>query len=285
MTMKVGMLYSRMRTEEKMFINEAKDFDIEFIPIDDRNCTFDLYEPMPEWGKLDALLERTISHTRALYALSFFEQYGIPTINHYDIAWVCGDKILTSQRLARAGVPTPRTYAAFTHEAALDAIRKVGYPAVLKPVWGSWGRLIVKVDNEDMADAILEHKTILGGYMHHIYYIQEYIEKPGRDIRTFVVGDEVIAGIYRTSENWLTNTARGAKASNCPITRELREISLRAADAVGRRGVLAIDIMEGKDGYTVCEVNYTPEFKNSVAPTGVNIPRKILEFVVTEARS
>jgi [lysine-biosynthesis-protein LysW]--L-2-aminoadipate ligase len=167
---------------------------------------------------------------------------------------------------------------AFTPESALRAIEEIGYPAVMKPVVGSWGRLLAKINDRDAAEALLEHKEHLGSYYHSIFYIQKYIAKPGRDIRAFVVGDETICAIYRESKHWITNTARGARTQKCPVTPELSDLCLRAAQAVGG-GVLAIDLMETPEGLTVHEVNYTVEFRNSLAPTGVNIPAKIMDYV------
>jgi [lysine-biosynthesis-protein LysW]--L-2-aminoadipate ligase len=148
---------------------------------------------------------------------------------------------------------------------------------------GSWGRLLSKINDRDAAEAILEHKTVLGSYHHSIFYIQKFVEKKGRDIRTFVVGDECIAAIYRTSPHWITNTARGGVATNCPVTEEIFTISVAAAKAVGG-GVVAIDVFETEQGLQVNEVNYTMEFKNSVAPTGVNIPQKIADHVIKVAQ-
>ena len=154
---------------------------------------------------------------------------------------------------------------------------------VLKPAVGSWGRLLSKINDRDAAEAILEHKETLGSYHHSIFYIQEYMEKHGRDIRSFVVGDETICAIYRTSPHWITNTARGGAATNCPVTAEVNEISVRAAKAVGG-GVVAIDLFETPDGLMVNEVNYTMEFRNSIDTTGVNIPAKVVDYVVAVAR-
>ena len=152
----------------------------------------------------------------------------------------------------------------------------------MKPLNGSWGRLLSKVNDRDAAEAILEHKQTLGGYKHSIFYIQEYIEKPGRDIRSFVVGDETVAAIYR-NPHWVTNTARGREKLNCPITPEIDHISRVAAQAVGG-GVLAVDILETLDGHLlVSGVNHTPEFRNSIAPTGVDIPGKIIDYVLEVA--
>jgi [lysine-biosynthesis-protein LysW]--L-2-aminoadipate ligase len=173
---------------------------------------------------------------------------------------------------------------AFTPESALRAIETLGYPVVLKPAIGSWGRLLAKISDRDAAEALLEHKETLGSYQHAIFYIQEYVDKPARDIRSFVVGDETIGAIYRESDHWITNTARGGRARNCPITPELDQLSLAAARAVGG-GVLAIDILEHADGLLVSEVNYTMEFRNSIETTGVDIPGRIVDFVVAVGRA
>jgi [lysine-biosynthesis-protein LysW]--L-2-aminoadipate ligase len=187
--------------------------------------------------------------------------------------------MLSSLALKEAGVPQPPLRIAFTEKSALVAIEELGYPVVLKPAVGSWGRLLSKVNDREAAESLLEHKAILGSYHHSIFYIQKYVEKQGRDIRSFVVGDECIAAIYRTSPHWITNTARGAVASGCPVTDEIRTVSLAAANAVGG-GVLAVDLFETADGVLVNEVNYTMEFRNSIETTGVNIPAHMVDYVL-----
>jgi [lysine-biosynthesis-protein LysW]--L-2-aminoadipate ligase len=215
--------------------------------------------------------------------LRVFNDWGIPTVNTYAVAEVCGNKLLTSTALVRHGVPTPRTAVAFTPESALKAIEEMGYPVILKPPIGSWGRLLAKINDRDAAEAILEHKEILGSFHHSTYYIQEHVTKPDRDIRAFVVGDETICAIFRHSQHWITNTARGGVSSNCPVTEELSRVCVAAANAVGG-GVVAIDLIEtGEDSYTVLEVNYTMEFRNSIKPTGVNIPGRIVEYTLQVA--
>jgi [lysine-biosynthesis-protein LysW]---L-2-aminoadipate ligase len=179
-------------------------------------------------------------------------------------------------------VPSPRTLIAFTPESAMEAIEELGYPAVLKPAVGSWGRLLSLVSDRYAAEAILEHKEILGSYHHSIFYVQEYVPKPDRDIRSFVVGDECICAIYRYSGHWITNTARGGRAENCPLTDEIVDISQRAARAVGS-GVLAIDLLESDRGLLVNEVNYTMEFRNSIDTTGVNIPARVVDYAIQVA--
>ncbi|MEI6777501.1 MAG: lysine biosynthesis protein LysX [Chloroflexales bacterium] len=279
--MRIAVLASRVRAEEKLIFTELDRRGIDYVKIDDREQIFDLHQ---REYPFDLVLERCIQHSRALYMLKIFNDAGVPTVNTYHVANICGDKFLTTQALVHAGVPTPANLLAFTPESALEAIEKLGYPVVLKPVVGSWGRMVSKINDRDAAEAVLEHRDVLGSYQHSIYYIQELINKPGRDIRSFVVGDECIAAIYRTSEHWITNTARGGQASNCPITPELADLSVRAANAVGG-GVVAIDLLETQDGrILVNEVNYTMEFRNSIDTTGVNIPARIVDYALKVGR-
>ena len=278
---RVGVLLSRVRVEEKLLLEELERRHVPTTIIDDRELVLRL-ETRPELG-VDVVAERCIQHSRALYALSVLETWGIPTVNTFEVADVCGNKLLTTMRLIRDAVPSPRTRLAFTPESALAAIEELGYPAVLKPLVGSWGRLISRVNDRDAAESILEHKDVLGTYMHSIFYIQEYIAKPGRDIRAFVVGDDCIGAIYRASDHWITNTARGGQAANCPVTSALADLSVKAARAVGG-GVVAIDLLESDRGLLVNEVNYTMEFRNSIETTGVNIPGKVVDHILAVAR-
>jgi len=274
--MRIGFLHSLIRKDEKLLLNEfRKRSDIELVMLDDRKLVFDLQSG----PRVDIVLERCINHSRAMHGLRLLESAGIPCVNTSEVARICGDKILSSLALKEGGVRQPEVRIAFTERSALDAIEELGYPAVLKPAVGSWGRLLSKVNDREAAESILEHKAILGSYHHSIFYIQEYVEKKGRDIRSFVVGDECIAAIYRSSEHWITNTALGGTATGCPIDDELAEVSLRAARAVGG-GVVAVDLFETPTGLLVNEVNYTMEFKNSIDTTGVDIPAKIVDYVL-----
>lgn len=278
---RVGFLYSRMRVEEKLLVRELESRPhVEVIRINDGKRYFDIAELPVD---VDVVLERSISHSRGLYVSRIFEAHGVPVLNSSSVAETCGDKYLTSQILTNAGIPTPRVLMAFDSEAALEATEAMGYPCVLKPVVGSWGRLLARVDNYEMAEAVIEHKASLG-VQHKVFYVQEYIDKPGRDIRAFVVGDELIGAIYRASESWITNTARGGVASDCPLTEELRDVSTRTARAIGG-GLLAVDLFETEDGFTVNEVNHTMEFRNSIETTGVNIPAHMVDYVVGNAAS
>jgi [lysine-biosynthesis-protein LysW]--L-2-aminoadipate ligase len=262
--------------EEKYLLNELeKRADVEVVRINDGDSYFDINQ-LPE--PVDVLFERSISYSRGLYISRIFEAHGIPVVNSSAVAQRCGDKYITSQILAKNGIPTPRVLMAFDEESALSAIEAMGYPCVLKPVVGSWGRLLAKVENRHMAESLIEHKATLG-VNHQVFYIQEYINKPGRDIRAFVIGDECICAIYRSSENWITNTARGGVATNCPITDETAELCQRAARAVGG-GLLALDLFETDNGLTINEINHTMEFRNSIITTGVNIPQKMIDYVL-----
>ncbi len=277
--MRIGFLHSLIRKDEKLLLEEFRKRDgVELMMLDDRKLIFDL-QSRPE---VDIVLERCINHSRAMHGLRLLESVGIPCINTSEVARICGDKILSSLALKEAGVAQPELRIAFTEQSALAAIDEIGFPAVLKPAVGSWGRLLSKVNDREAAESILEHKAILGSYHHSIFYIQKYVEKEGRDIRSFVVGDKCIAAIYRTSEHWITNTALGGTATGCPVNDEIAEISLRAANAVGG-GVVAVDLFETPGGLLVNEVNYTMEFKNSIDTTGVNIPAKIVDYVLERA--
>lgn len=278
---RIGVLCSRIRVEEKLLFDELERRGISYEKLDDRELIFDLHQKPGDW---DVVLERCINHARALYSLKVLNDWGVRTVNRYEVALTCGDKFLTTQALIHAGLPVPRNYLAFTPESALQAIEKMGYPVVLKPPVGSWGRLLSKVNDREAAEAILEHKELLGSYHHSIFYIQEFIPKPQRDIRSFVVGDETICAIYRTSGHWITNTARGGRASNCPVTPEIHELSYGAAKAVGG-GVVAVDLLENQQGKLwVNEVNYTMEFRNSIDTTGVNIPAKVIDYLLAQAK-
>jgi len=277
---RIGFLFSRLRVEEKLLLEELERHpDVEVVRINDGDRYFDISQLPVD---VDAVLERSISYSRGLYVSRIFEAHGIPVVNPSVVAERCGDKYITSQILVREGIPTPRVLMAFDPEAALDAIESIGYPCVLKPVVGSWGRLLARVDNREMAEAIIEHKASLGVH-HQVFYVQEYINKPGRDIRAFVIGDEPIAAIYRASDNWITNTARGGQASNCPLTPDLRDICQRTAQAMGD-GLLAIDLFETAEGFTVNEVNHTMEFRNSIDTTGVNIPARMVDYVIAQGQ-
>jgi [lysine-biosynthesis-protein LysW]--L-2-aminoadipate ligase len=289
--MRIGILVTHIRPEEKLLISAFQAQGIEPDVILDRDLNFDVNASADQlapsgvaWREYGVIVERCVSTSRGLYSQAILNAWGIPTINMYSTAVVCADKLLTSLALARANVPQPGVRVAFTPESTMQALENTGYPAVLKPVTGSWGRLLAKVNDAESAESIIEHRQTLGDYNHHTYYVQAYVNKPGRDIRAFVVGEKTICAIYRTSPHWITNTARGGQASNCPVTPELNAICMQAARAVGG-GVLALDVFETPDGnLLINEINHTMEFRNSIAPTGVDIPAEVVAYALSQMR-
>jgi [lysine-biosynthesis-protein LysW]---L-2-aminoadipate ligase len=277
---RLGIFYTIVRPEEKAILAAAEARGVPVVRLDDGEVTFGLEAP-PDLP--DVVLNRSVSHTRSLYAVHCYAHYGVPTVNAPAVVELAGDKVLCSLRLAERHIPTPRTVVALSPEAAMAAIDRIGYPAVLKPAVGSWGRLMAKVDNPEDALQILEHKSALSSPVHSVFYVQEYVPKPDRDLRAFVVGNEVVAAMYRRSGEWRTNAARGGSTEAAPLTPELTDLALRAAEAVGG-GVLAVDLMESPSGLVVHEVNPTPEFKALAGATGADIAGRIVDYALGVAR-
>ena len=289
--MRIGVLITHIRAEEKLLLAALRARDVEPDILLDRDLRFDLSAGAEQrspaghpWISYDLLLERCVSTSRGLYALAVLNAWGIPTLNSWHTASLCADKLRTSLAFSLAGLPQPRTLLSFEPATTLRAIEDLGYPAVLKPVTGSWGRLLARVNDRDSAEALIEHRQTLGDYQHHVYYSQALVDKPGRDIRAFYVGARTVCAIYRTSPHWITNTARGGVADNCPVTPELDALCQRAAAAVGG-GLLAIDLLEAPDGQLLLnEINHTMEFRNSSAPTGVDIAAEVAAFALAQVR-
>jgi [lysine-biosynthesis-protein LysW]---L-2-aminoadipate ligase len=271
----IGILCGRVRVEEKALFQTLRRRGIAFGRLDEETVQLAVGGPAPPF---QVVLDRSIHHGRSIYALTLLNGAGIPTVNSAHVAQVCGDKILTSVALAAARLPHPRTTVTFSREAALQAIETMGYPVVLKPMVGSWGRLLAKINDRDAAEAVLEHKETLGSYQHGIFYIQEFVAKPQRDIRALVLGDRLVGAIYRRSDHWITNTARAGEAFPCPPTPEIERLAVGAARAVGG-GFLAVDLLEHPDGLMVNEVNYTPEFRGFMEATGIDVASQVIDFV------
>jgi [lysine-biosynthesis-protein LysW]--L-2-aminoadipate ligase len=286
MKMNIGILYSRIRRDEKLLLNELRERGHEITKLDIRKLRFDLSEPPAMLADCDLVLDRCLATSRSVYATQFIRSYGIPIVNDPETAAVCADKAKNSLVLSGAGVPTPRTEVAFTKDAAMDIIEDFGYPCVLKPVVGSWGRLMAKIDSESAAEAILEHKATLGHYEHKVFYVQEFVEKPGRDIRVLAVDGEPVAAMARSSEHWLTNAAKGATTDAFELDSQARDLVARASDAVGG-GLLGVDLMEleseSESKYTVHEVNHTVEFKALDEATTVDVPARVVDWLETKA--
>jgi [lysine-biosynthesis-protein LysW]--L-2-aminoadipate ligase len=283
--MKIGLLYDQLRPDERLIIDAAKRMGIDLMRYDTNELAFDVTGVNEDFDLADAFLQRCISYFRSIHVTATFEARGKTVVNSFKAASTCGNKLLASICLSRAKIPTPHTYVAFTQESSLRALKELGYPAVLKPVVGSWGRLVALIKDSESARSIIEARE----YLHpiqQVYYIQEKIKRPNRDIRCYVIGEEAVAAIYRNAppDDWRTNTARGGVAENLPLTPELEELSIRAAEAVGG-GAFGVDLMETESGLVVHEVNHTTEFKNTVRVTHVDIPKLLLEYVLRQVKS
>ena len=276
-------MYDRIRWEEKALIDASRKLGIELKLTDSKDIYLSADEDSgrirEEFG--DIVIQRCISYFRGLHITAILENSGLQVINPFNVSLICGNKLFTILALVKAGVPVPKTLVAFTDESAFKALDALGYPAVLKPVIGSWGRLVALVRDRDSAQALIESREEMQNSLMQIYYLQEYVKRPPRDIRVLTIGDEVVAAAYRYSANgeWRTNVARGGRTEPLPVTSELAEIALKASKAVGG-GVLAVDCMESPNGIIVHEVNNTPEFKGLYSATKADIPKKIIEYAV-----
>ena len=288
MKLQFGILYSRIRKDEKLLLSELRDRGHEVEKIDVRKHQFGLEETSAPVDGLDLVVDRCLATSRSLYSTRFLDSYGVPVVNGPETADVCANKVKNSLALSNADVPTPETEVAFTTDAALETIEKFGYPCVLKPVVGSWGRLMAKVDSRSAAEAILEHKATLGHYEHKVFYVQEFVDKPGRDVRVLAADGEPIAAMTRTSDHWLTNAAKGSETAVFELDETALDLVERASEAVGD-GLLGVDLMEvggAKSGeYTVHEVNHTVEFKALNETVDVDVPAAVVDWLEAKAEA
>jgi [lysine-biosynthesis-protein LysW]---L-2-aminoadipate ligase len=227
----------------------------------------------------DTVIQRCVSYFRSVHSTSMLEGLGYRVINSFETSNLCGNKLFAHVTLRKCGVKTPKAIAAFSAEAALSAIDEIGYPVVIKPTVGSWGRLIGLLRDKDAAEAVIESREYMFP-LYRIYFFEEFIKRPPRDIRAIVIGNHVAAAIYRYSgkDEWKTNMALGGKAEPCAVSRELEDLCLKAADAVHGE-IVGVDLMESdEEGLMVHEVNSTTEFKNTVRVTGVDIPALVVEY-------
>ncbi len=284
---KIGLVCDRVRWDEKALVRAASRAGLDLNLVDPKTLFISTDEEASrleeQYGNV--VLQRCVSHFRGLHVTAVLENSGLEVINSFTVSSVCGNKLFTTLALTKAGVSVPKTLVAFTEEGVSKALEELGYPAVIKPVVGSWGRLIALVRDKESAQAIIESREQMGNALLQIYYVQEYVQRPPRDIRVLVIGNEVVAASYRYSpkDDWRTNVARGGTSEACPVTEELGDIALKAAKAVGG-GVLAVDCMESPRGILVHEVNSTVEFRGLYSATKIDIPERIINYAVKVMR-
>ena len=278
---KVRIVYDRVRLEEKMLEQKALDLGHDTKMIDAKTTNVSTESRRSDYDFGDVVLERCVSYFRGLHFTACLEFLDVPVFNRLEVATNCGNKILTSLLLKKHGVPTPATFFSFSSESAGTVLEKAGYPLVIKPVIGSWGRGVILLKDKDTADAIMEVRELSDGPMDRIYYLQEAVKRPPRDIRAIVVGDQVIAAMYRVSSGgFKTNIALGGEPILCEITKDLEDVCVKASKAVGG-GILGVVLMEvEKRGLVVHEVNNTVEFKGLAKVARRDIPKEMIEFAV-----
>jgi len=280
----ISLLFDQIRWEEKVLVQAARKKRVPLNLIDARKTRIDLTSTKRQLGVGKVALQRCVSYFRGLHLAAALENQGVHVINPSKVMSICGNKLLTTLALTKAKIPTPKTVLAFTPDAVYEALNELGYPAVLKPIIGSWGRLLAPLKDREIAEAIIEDREFMHP-MYQVYYVQQMVTRPPRDIRATVIGDELVAAIYRVSPSgeWRTNLARGGYAEPCKITKELEKLVLKAAKTVGG-GVLGVDLMESPKGLVVHEINHTIEFRGTTTATKLDVPGMIIDYAVKQVK-
>ena len=282
---KVCIVFDRLRSEEKMLQKEASNLGHDALMLDAKITQINTDSKKEDFNLGDVVLERCVSYFRGLHFTASLEFLDIPVLNKFEVANICGNKMFMTLLLKKNNIPTPKTYFSFSSESAAENLEEVGFPLVIKPVIGSWGRGVMPIKDKDTMEAIFEIRDITDSPHDRIYYLQELINRPPRDIRVITVGDEPIAAMYRKSSGgFKTNIALGADPELCEITKEMEDLAVKASKAMGG-GILGIDLMEDdKRGLVVHEVNNTVEFKGLARVAQRNIPKEMIEFALNYAR-
>ena len=282
---KVCIVFDRLRAEEKMLQKEASELGHDAVMLDAKITQVNTDSKKEDYDLGDVVLERCVSYFRGLHFTASLEFMDVPVLNKFDVANICGNKMFMTLLLKKNNVPTPKTYFSFSSESVADNLEKVGYPLVIKPVIGSWGRGVMPIKDKDTLDGIVEVREVTDSPHDRIYYLQELVKRPPRDIRVITIGDEPIAAMYRKSGGgFKTNIALGADPELCEITKEMEDLASKASKAMGG-GILGIDMMEDEEtGLTVHEVNNTVEFKGLARVAQRNIPKEMVEFALNYVR-
>ena len=279
---RICIIYDKLRFEEKKIYNDIQRKGLDATLVDGKSLIFDTESSKSDSRFGDIILQRVISYNRGLHLTYCLEEIGLPVVNSFSVSEICGNKLITSLILKKNNVPTPKTTFAFSTESARECMKKLGYPLVVKPIIGSWGRGVYQIKDQSMADMMLDSRQENYNSFSRIYYLQELIDRPSRDIRCIVIEDQIVASVFRySSENeWRTNVAVGGRTEMAPLTSELKEIVLKASNAVGG-GILGVDLMEDKErGYLVHEVNNTVEFRGASAVCKSDIAGAMTDYLV-----
>ncbi len=273
----IHFLYDAIRLDEKLLIREFDNLGVNYKLVNAEDLVFEL----PGISNAGIAFIRTVSQSRTQLLSQMYEAIGGRSINPFLSITIGNNKAVTLAILSRVGVPIPNTVITLSSNSAMKALSSVGVPAIIKPVHGSWGRLVSLVGSVEDLGLLARHRSSMENPQYETYLVQEFIKKPGRDIRVTVVGDEAVAAIYRyaVSNDWRTNTARGGKAEAVKIDPELEDICIRATKAIGAY-YAGVDAVESDGGYKILEVNTVPEFKNVQRVTGVNVARQIVRLVI-----
>ena len=283
--LKICIVFDRLRTEEKMLQKEATDMGYESVLLDAKTTLLNTDTKREDHDLGDVVLERCVSYFRGLHFTANLEFLDVPVLNRFEVANICGNKMFMTLLLKKNNIPTPKTYFSFSSHGATETFNDVGYPLVIKPVIGSWGRGIIPIRDRDTMDAVFEIRDLTDGPHDRIFYLQELVKRPPRDIRVITVNDRPIAAMYRRSSGgFKTNLALGADPEICEITKEIEDLSIKASKAIGG-GILGIDMMEDEErGLVVHEVNNTVEFKGLTRVARQNIPKEMVGYARDYAR-
>ena len=278
----ITILYDTIRWEEKALLEAGRKKNINIQMVDCKNLALDLGKKPEDYGPV---IQRCVSYYRNLHSTAALEGMGVNVINCLNTGIFAGNKLFTHMLLKKYGVPTPYAAVAFSKDAVIEHLETHGYPKVIKPTVGSWGRLISKLNDKDSAEGIIESRESMYP-IYQVHYLEEFVNRPPRDIRAIMVGDKIVAAIYRNSGNgkWKTNMALGGTAEECKVTSEMEEMCIKAKNAV-QGDIVGVDLMESNErGLVVHEVNNTTEYKNTVRVCGVDIPSLMIDYVIKNSK-
>lgn len=210
--------------------------------------------------------------------LRAIEEQSVKLINSRESLEIASDKFLTSILLEKHKIPTPKTVICEEPHIALEAFEELGNDCVLKPLFGSKGIGITRLCDKGFAENVIYSL----GQLNEVFYLQEFVEHNNRDIRILVLGDNVVAGMYRVGDSWKTNLYAGAKPEPLEITKELEDLAIKAAKTV-KTEIAGVDIIETEKGPLILEVNSIPGFIGLQKVAKANIAEQIISYFLKSA--